>query len=83
MWVWRLISGCIVVADLVELKCGIYDAFLSLERCRHLGLHRFHQNMCQVELALSTLFLGFGKTYPGSIAVDLILASVFGDIMIR
>ena len=67
-----MISGYLVVDNLVELKCGILDAFLSLERCRHLGLHRLYQNRCPFGLALSTLFLGFSKTYSGTIAATLI-----------
>jgi hypothetical protein len=65
-----------VVADLVDSKYGILDAFLSLERCRLLGLHRSHQKKYPFELPLSTLFLGFSKTYSGTIAVDLNL--IFG-----
>jgi hypothetical protein len=60
----------------VESKCGILDTFLSLESCRHLGLHRSHQKRGPFEFTLSTLFLGFSKTYSGFIAVDLNL--IFG-----
>jgi hypothetical protein len=73
-----MISDYIVVAHLVDCKCGILDTLLSLERCRHsdLGLHRSYQKRYPFELALSTLFLGFSKTYSGTIAVDLKL--IFG-----
>jgi hypothetical protein len=66
-----MISGYLVVGHLVELKCGISDAFLSLESRRHLGLHRSYQKRFSFELALSTLFWGTFKTYSGTIAVDL------------
>jgi hypothetical protein len=72
MWVWRLISGYIVVTHLVELKCGIYHDFLSLESRRHLGLLRSYQKRFPFELALLALFLGFSKTYSGTIAATLI-----------
>jgi hypothetical protein len=60
----------------VDCKDGISDAFLSLERCRHLGPLRSHQKRCPFELPLSTLFLSFSKTYSGTIVVDLNL--IFG-----
>jgi hypothetical protein len=40
------------------------------------GPHRSHQKRCPFVLALSALFLGFSKTYSGTIAVDLNL--IFG-----